>query len=553
MLASAVLALWFGREVSFSIDEYSWIALSARFGLGEAFAPYVGHLIAIPRLVYWAALETVGNEHYWVFQILTLISLFVMIGLLFTWLRKRTGDLVALAPCLILLIFPVDHLHYLTGNGMVISLALAFGIGALLAWERNDVIGDIGAFVLLLLGMMTYTVAVPFAIGLIVAAVVQRAPARAWVGGLPIILFLIWRLLEGSGGVPSETGSIEWDNLLLIPAWTFQSLGAILASMTGLGFDFSNPAGGPALEQGALIGPVLAVLGLIGLAWRWRLGPLPSGLWVALAILLALFSSQALVWGTLDARNPGAPRYLLPGAVLLVLVIGELLRNVRLDRIALGALWVVTAASLSISVGILASSIGWLETTDSSARAEVTAVEVLETSRGDLLPPARQPRDSIRSEYDAAGAASYGYLGFTSEGIDGRPGWVGAKVDRFLVQSLGIGLSPLAPGLTPTGCRPAERVPGSRPPQAEVPSPGAVIRSTEPVSIWLGRFGAWPSTPLGVVRPDEPRKLLLPFDEGIPLDGRRRDWYIQARKEQPGFLEDVELCALAPNQGGPGL
>jgi hypothetical protein len=56
-----------------------------------------------------------------------------------------------------------------------------------------------------------------------------------------------------------------------------------------------------------------------------------------------------------------------------------------------------------------------------------------------------------------------------------------------------------------------------------------------------------------VVRPDEPRKLLLPFDEGIPLDGRRRDWYIQARKEQPGFLEDVELCALAPNQGGPGL
>jgi hypothetical protein len=80
-----------------------------------------------------------------------------------------------------------------------------------------------------------------------------------------------------------------------------------------------------------------------------------------------------------------------------------------------------------------------------------------------------------------------------------------------------------------------------------------VVRSTEPVSIWLGRFGEWPSTPLGVVRPDEPRKLLLPFDEGIPLDGRRRDWYIQARKEQPGFLEDVELCALAPNQGGPGL
>ena len=130
MAASAVLALWFGREVSWTIDEYSWISLSPDFSLGQAFEPYVGHLIAIPRLIYWAALEINGVVDYWIFRGLTLLSIFLIVGLLFAWLKHRVPDLVALPFCLVLLIFPVDHLHYLTGNGIVIALALAFGMAA---------------------------------------------------------------------------------------------------------------------------------------------------------------------------------------------------------------------------------------------------------------------------------------------------------------------------------------------------------------------------------------------------------------------------------------
>ncbi len=543
MAASAVLALWFGREVSWTIDEYSWISLSPDFSLGQAFEPYVGHLIAIPRLIYWAALEINGVGDYWIFRGLTLLSIFLMVGLLFAWLKHRVPDFVALPFCLVLLIFPVDHLHYLTGNGIVIALALAFGMAALLSWDRGDTRGDVWAFVFLLLGIMTYTVSIPFAIGLALAALIQPGSRRRiWVGAVPLVLFGIWRLLEGSNELEGKAGEIEWGNLLLLPAWAFQATGSTLSGMTGLGFDFSKIAGGPADTQGLVLGPILAALALAGLAWRFTRGRLPSGFWIAAAILMALYASQIIVWGTLDARDPGAPRYLMPGALMLVLVIGEALRRVELSRVAFGTLWVMAATGLIMSAGILTRNTDWLVTADDSAKAEVTAIEILESARKAPLAPIDQPRNSVRHEYDAKKAGEYDYLGLSYAGIEGRPGWVGKKIDSFLVESLGIRLGPVKLGVALTGCRPAAPpgLPGST--RVKIPSPGAVFRSRATVSLALGRFGAWPSIPLGSVEPESPKRLWLPFDAGIPTKEVYRNWFIQRTGDAPGTLASLEIC-----------
>lgn len=543
MAASAVLALWFGREVSWTIDEYSWISLTPDFSLGQAFDPYVGHLIAIPRLIYWAALEINGTGDYWIFRALTLLSVFLMVGLLFAWLRRRVPDFVALPFCLVLLIFPVDHLHYLTGNGIVIALALAFGVAALLSWERGDTKGDVGAFVFLLLGMMTYTVSIPFAIGLALAALIDPgARRRVWVGAVPLVLFGIWRMLEGSNELEGKTGEIEWGNLLLLPAWAFQATGSTLAGMTGLGFDFAKVAGGPADTQGFVLGPILTTLALAGLVWRFTKGMLPAGFWIASAILMALYASQIIVWGTLDARDPGAPRYLMPGALMLILIIGEALRRIELSRVAFGTLWVIALTGVIMSVGMLARNTEWLITADDSAKAEVTAIEILESARKPPLAPIDQPRSSIRYEYDAGKAGEYDYLGLNSADIDSRPGWVGKKIDSFLVDSLGIMLRPMKPGTALTGCRPAapSGLPGDT--RIEIPSPGATFRSKATVSLALGRYGAWPSVPLGSVEPESPKRLWLPLDDGIPEDEFRQEWYIQRTGDAPGSLASLEIC-----------
>jgi hypothetical protein len=538
MVISAVLALWLGRKVSFSVDEYSWISLAGESGLSGVFEPYVGHLVVIPRFIYWAVLEATGIPGYAFFQVLTLLSLFLMIGLLFVWLRKRVPDFVALAPCLVLLIFPVDHLHYLTGNGIVISLALAFGLAALLAWERSTTGGNLLAFGFLLLGLLTYTIAVPFAIGLVVAAALAREWRRAWIGLVPLVLYAVWRLLAVSNGVEKLEGGPEWENLLLLPAWAFQSIGAILAALTGLGFDFSDVTGGPAVEQGRVLGPALATVALLGLAWWLVRGRgVGKGFWMTGAILFALLASQVLVWGTISARDPGAPRYLLPGAVVLVMVVATILVGVKWSRVPFLALWVVAISSVVVSIGILANNVTWLETVDRGARAEVTAIRLLESSGKPPIPPSQQPRNRVRSEFMYESASKYGDLGFYEELIEEEPTWVGARVDRFLAESLRIGLGPVPLDAKLKGCRPASTA--SKPSYSylvRVPSPGVTLVSQADVSLGLGRYGERPTIELGRLTAGEPRFLWLPGDRG------RVEWYLKALSDSSGTLADVELC-----------
>lgn len=539
MLLSAVFALWLGRNVSFTVDEYSWISLSGESGLSRIFEPYVGHLVAIPRGIYWVVLETVGVSSYALFQVLALLSLFLMVGLLFAWLRRRVPDFVALAPCLVLLIFPVDHLHYLTGNGVTISLALAFGIAALLAWEQGTRGWDVAAFGFLVLGLLTYTIAAPFAIGLVVAAVISRNWSRIWVGLLPLVAYGIWRLVAVTATVEKIEGGPDWDNLLLLPAWTFQSVGAVLAAMTGLGFDFTNLAGGPAVEQGRTLGPVLATVAVLALGWWfWKGRRVDPSFWVTTAILLALFTSQVLVWGTIEARDPGAPRYLLPGAALLVLVVGALLRDTGWRRTPFVVLWVVAAGSVLVSIGILAKNTEWLETVEVGARAEITAIRLVESSGKKPLPPALQPRNRIRNEFRYRSASKYGDLGFYEEDLRSEEGWVGKRVDVFLAKSLRIGLRPLPPGDRPSGCAPAtgDREPAPWDERLRLPNPGVVLRSRAEVVLALGRYGSWPAFELGTIGPGTARKLWLPGDRGTV------EWYIKAKRGGGGTLADLDVC-----------
>jgi hypothetical protein len=537
MAISAVLGLWLGRDVSFTVDEYSWISLIGANGLSDVFDPYVGHLIVIPRLIYWLVLEVNGVSSYAIFQVLSLASLFLMVGLLFVWLKKRVPAWVALAPCLVLLIFPVDHLHYLTGNGITISLALAFGLAALLAWERGTQTGDLLAFGFLVLGILTYTIALPFVIGLVVAAVIARQWRRLWIGVLPLVAYAVWRFVAVSNAIEKLEGGPEWDNLLLLPAWTFQSVGAILAALTGLGFDFSNVAGGPAVEQGRTLGPALATAALLGLGWWfWGGRKAKPAFWVTGAILIALFASQVLVWGTIEARDPGAPRYLLPGAVVVVMLVAALVAGAGWGRGAFGGLWVIALSSVVTSIGILANNTAWFETVERGARAEVTAIRLLENSPKAPLSPEAQPRDRVRPEFSFEESSKYGKLSFAFEEVADQPGWVGKRIDTFVAESLRLGLRPLPPGSKPpSGCRPAARgkyVPYDR----RVEIPRAILRADAPVDLALGRFGPWPLVELGPMDRGTTRRLWLPNDRGIV------DWYIQATPERSGTLADIEIC-----------
>ncbi|MFZ9668603.1 MAG: hypothetical protein ACO3CR_01955 [Solirubrobacterales bacterium] len=532
MVLSAVLVFGFGRRAYFSGDELSIVSLVGRLKPSELFEPYVGHLVPIPLLAYRAVLDVFGTGEYFAFQAMTLLAIFLLAWFLFLWARQRVPAWVAVAPCLLLTIFPQDILHYLAGNGFTIVFALACGGGALYAFDRRTALGDVSAFALLVLGMMTYTVAVAFAIGVLVAALLDRDRRRAWVAGLPLIAYALWRLTVASASTEIEDAGPDFVNLFLLPAWTFQSIGGSLAALFGLDFDFS----GLAAENGAttFAAASLAVVFLGYGAVVVARGKAGSGLVVVAAIALALFASQTLVWGTFEARpGPGEDRYLYPGALAVILIGLELVRRVEWDRIRVGAVWLVTGLSLVGAIGILAVSQN-RESLAGKARAEVLGVTLL-ASTEDPPKVGDQPRDAIRKSFDPEDGSQFGYLGFTEADLAAGESRWGETVDAFLAESLRLKLRPVPEGVIAWRCRPAT---GSE--RAVLPVRGAILYSVRPLELVLGRYGEAATVPVGPLGTRMPATIRLLRD-----DGRKR-WFLSVTRGSAGTLADLTVCRYRP-------
>lgn len=526
MLISTALNLWYGRHAWFSIDEAAWISDSPDLDLSGMLEPHVGHLVLVPRLVYKAVLTTVGID-YLTFRLLTIGAVLLTAALFFIWARRRVPDFIALAGALPILLFSYDPLHLLAGNGFTVMFALACGLAALIAWDRRDWKGDVAALTFLILGVATYTVALPFAVGLAVASLLERSRGRrVWVGLLPIVLYVLWRALGDVSGSDPAAGGSDWTNLVLLPAWTFQGVGGVLASWSGLNFDFAT---GDTLAPSTGVGPALALAALTALGWRIFRGGAWPGLWIAIAIALALFAAQTLAWGGI-VRYPEMPRYLYPGLIVVLLVAVEAARGLAWSRTAFVILWLVTGVSMLTAFALLREKSDLFELRGQQTRAEITAVSLLDET-ADPPPLAAQPRLRLTKGFEPGSAATYGYLGFGSEELEGLAPRIGNEIDRFLATTLSLRLETEPGPVALKRCRPAHPV-GNRY-ELALPPRGAVITSPVTARIGLGRFGSGRNLPLGTVDPGATRLLELHPDSAPTR------WFITS--DVPG----PKGCALA--------
>ena len=538
MFLSAGLVLWFGRGLTFSGDEMSLISLVADLDPGELVEPYVGHLVPVSLIAYRGLLGAFGAGSYVPFQVLTLLSIFLLAWIVFAWGRQRVPEPVALAPALLMVIFPQDLLHYLAGNGFVIVFALASGLGALYAFEQDSRRWDLAAFGLIVVGLMTYTVAAAFAIGILVAALLERDWKRLWVAGLPLLAYAIWRLTLAAASTEVEDAPPEFDNLLLLPAWIFQSIGGALAALFGVGFDFLGLAPRDPAAAVRYLAPGLAIVFLGALGALVAAGRARRSMLVVAAIAVALYASQAVVWGTFgDRPGPGETRYLYP-ATLAVLMIGlEMARGIGWDGRRTTALLGITAASLVGAIGYLAID-GNRDGRGKIRQAEVLAVTLLE-STNDPPPVDEQGRQALRRSFDPVKGSQFGYLGFSEEEIlDEERAWA-LTVDSFLAEAQTFGLRPVK-GAVPVTCRPAPVGPLGRAKKAYLPPRGAILASSRPVELLLGRYGEKATVEVGPLGPDRPAILRLTRD-----DGSRR-WFVSLGPNSTGSLADLRICGYEP-------
>lgn len=535
---SWAFVLGFGQDISFTVDELTLISRAATLSPSVTFDPYVGHLVAIPLIVYKVLIETVGTASYVPFQLLTLVTISLLGAGILVWAGRRVPLSIALVPAVLLVFFPADVLHFIAGNGFTVVLPLTLGVWALVLWDERTRPGDLGAALLLTIAVATYTVGVAFAIGVFVAALLKER-RRLWVGGVPLVAYAIWRFLVADASPdPADIGP-EWSNLILLPAWTFQSVGEILVALSGVGFAFTGSSGAETWTPAEAIGPVFAVGFILWFVAGLRRGAGDVVFWATCAIAIALFASQVLVWGSLDGRGgPAEERYLYPGAVVILLIAVGLAQRVGWTSEITKVLWAATVVALISAAGFLINEFDRREAGTGVAKAQVTALRILDSSIE--APGLERAKTVVINDFDPEATARFEELGFEETTLSGERPLFTRTVDEFLATALDLRLIRLSGESRVGSCQPAiapstDSGP-STPDRLVIPEGGAILKSSRDLRLRLGRYGGKASWGIGTLWSGLPARLDIPEDDGTA------PWFIQADKSSQGSLADLSFC-----------
>lgn len=510
MVVSVIVTLYLGRGATFSGDEVAWIVDSPDLG-GRILDPHGGHLLLVTRLIYRAMLEVFGLDYFW-YRLLTALCVVGTVGLLFTYLKRRVKPLVALAPCLVLLFFGSDSLHTLQGNGITIQISLMTGIAALLALDRRDARGDAIAAVLLVIGVLTYTISMAFVVGALVTILLQGRYRSLWVPALPAAVFLAWRVWLLATGFDNPGGEVAWSNLMLAPAWIFQAAGASLAALTGLNFDFGADGGSDSFVQGA--GAALALVAFVLLGLRMRTAWTRATLWGVIIIACAMWTSQVLV--QIQLRGPDDGRYMYPGAVMVLLIAGEAMRRVRITRQGLIAIFAVALASVGVNAMMMRDAGDRYRLKAIGSKATVAAAELLATSP-DLD---WGPDNDIALAWDRKAplvgitkqSQPYGDVGTPLAELRSGGDGIAGVADTALIRGYGITLVPTdQPADGPT----CETVRADDSGEVVVPlqvGQNLVRSDAAAAQVGLGRFEKQSSQPIGSLQPGQSAEITISKD-----------------------------------------
>ncbi|MBK5232548.1 MAG: hypothetical protein JJE13_06170 [Thermoleophilia bacterium] len=509
---SVALILYFGRGTTFSGDESTWVASTPDIDLRTIFTPHGGHLLALTRVVYWPILEVFGTA-YLPFRLLAIGAVLLTVWLLFAYGRRRTDHFVAVAPCVVLLFFGADFLHLFQGNGFTVMISLALGIASLLCLEREDRRGDLLACLWLTIGVFAYSTILPFVVAIGVLVLIRKDRwRRIWIPLVPAAIYCLWRVWLVTADVSGAGGGFDATNLLLIPAWSFQSLCGILNSLTGLSFAFS---GGNTTAPVELAGPPLAILFIVLIGWKISRYGLGRALLATLVVTLSLFALQAVASDGSGARIPGADsRYLYPGAVVVILIAYELARSWRPSPRGLVAILLVTACGLATNLMLMKDNSAYVRESGYEVRSLTGAMELAIQGRPRIA-TGEDLGDSVTGSSIGALAGmarlDYGDFGYSPDELAEQPAARRASIDLVGIKASGIKLYSFGPASSTAKCRVYAAGPDGVV-RAETGPRYVTFRSPVGGTVKLGRFADSAGVGVGTLKPGVPASLTLPED-----------------------------------------
>jgi hypothetical protein len=535
-VAMCISATWLmiaGKDLTFSGDDIFYYArlvtengvTHQASGLEYFLAPHNGHLQLVGKLIYRGLFETVGAD-YTVFRAMEVLAVFLSVLFFFILARRRVRPLAALIPAVLLLFFGYGEGSFLWPFNVHTIGALAFGLAALLALERDDRKGDLGACALLVLAAATVEVGLAFTLAVAVS-VLRRDDRwrRAWIFLVPLVLFGIWWLWARKFG----QSEVDLINVHRIPLNFTNALAAVLGSIFGL-----NPTGEGVDPNVTGITPwsaVLAGLAVVGLAFRIRLGKVPSGLWVALAVVLTYW-----LMITLANRPPDSTRYLFVGAVAIFLIAASALRGFRISSTALIIAGVIAALAIPPNLAKFYDERRSSITDAETSRTEYAMLELARPHVHSDYFPAEDPRVGAAGAVIFVPLSAYSYyrgedefggFGYSLDQIRSQSLEKREIADATLAGALELKLKPSTAPADPASCPSSLDGRPGHPVFFDV-EPGGVLlgsRAGRPVHVGVGRFAkGGGSVPIGKLEAGEWANLRIPTDSApdrwwVTVDG----------------------------------
>jgi hypothetical protein len=552
-LSAALIYAWSAQETLLG-DEWGYALRSATEPAGQYLLqpPPGKHLIAIPLLLYRLAFDSFGIGSYAPYRIGHIVLLLICAGLFFLLARRRVGDTLALLPTAILL-FLGSAWEVLAESSRSPSLiAIAAGLAMLLALERRDLRGDVGACLALTLSFASHSTSFAFAAAAAVLVLSRPAPERwrrCWVFVLPIAAYALWWILEfDSPASPSLLSRI-----VDLPVFLGKSLGATLLATTGLithspygGIDIPRP-----VEVVLAVGLIALLVVLVAARLRMR-KPISPFAFAMVAALLVFWISTGLAPG--PERIANSSRYIYPDALLFLLLLCELGRDFELPRRLDTKLAIPILALFAISIAGNVYDLRFQERVLNDASDQFRgglaplAVDSRQVSPAFNIFQAlsgRFPASDQVAQLNAAALATvfahYGSPAYNLTELASRPDAVKATADLVALKASGERLQPaarlpVAPEPAPNGTsalggswEPASRGCIALQPSGEAAS--AVLTAPTgrlafaaatgpPVPLRAGRFAPGAAVPIGTVQGGGNAELDLPTVTGSFLPWR---------------------------------
>ncbi len=512
----AAFGLWLTRGASFTLDELSYLGASDGFAAGTIAEPFGGHLTAVTRLFFEASLRLFGPAHL-PFQILVIVLTAAAATAVFVLVKRRIGPLAALAPA-IMLLFLGSTPEVLQGSATMWVQASAAGLAAFVALDEDSRVGDVLASVLLLAAILSFEVGVAFAIGAGAWVLADRDWRRLWIALIPLALYGGWWLWALKFDVERAT----LDNVLLIPAYSADSLAAASAALTGLGVDLSGDTSLSviAIDWGRLVAVAGVAIVVVGIRRSGR-SPL---LWGAAGFLVGMWISLTLSFGLFT--SPASSRFAYPVAIGLVLVLAASFGGSPPPRRALLVVLGVFTFALPANLWLMNERGDFIRATSDRVRATLAIVEL----HRDLVPPAYGANLAlpVRADDFLATVDRFGTFAYSVEELATASSDVRQTADETLGGILSPAIAPFDDG-KPRCSRGANEV--------ELPPGGAVLRSKEGGTVNLRRFADEPTVEAGALAPGQAGRLAL------PLDGATRPWVASIGAGRLG------ICAVQSAEG----